>query len=121
MQRSFEKQDVSAIKGYKDGTCDTFCVTFEGKFVCDLIQDVEPKSPRSLENMYWRVYQLPSKRIAVFATHRRMYEDWLLDTNLYIFNNAEEIENIKQIEGVSTDDLCRLIRESMIKRRKNEN
>jgi hypothetical protein len=34
---------------------------------------------------------------------------------------VEEIENIKQIEGVSTDDLCRLIRESMIKRRKNEN
>jgi hypothetical protein len=50
-----------------------------------------------------------------------MYENWLLDTNLYIYDNVEEIENIKQIEGVSTDDLCRLIRESMIKRRKNEN
>ena len=121
MQRSFEKQDVSAIKGYKDGTCDTFCVTFEGKFVCEFFQDVWPRSLRSIETMYWRVYQLPSKKIAVFANHNRMYENWLLDTNLYIYDNVEEIENIKQIEGVSTDDLCRLIRESMIKRRNNEN
>ena len=118
MQRSFEKQEINFLKFYKDGTFDEFIVIFTGRLVGQWIQDVGPESYPESETIYWRVYQLQSKKLAIFADHKKNFS---LESNFYIFDSVEEIENIKQIEGVSTDDLCRLIRESMNIRRKNEN
>ena len=118
MQRSLKKQEINFLKFYKDGTFDEFTIIFTGRLVGQWIQDAGSESYLESETIYWRVYQLQSKKLAIFTDHRKNFS---LESNFYVFDNAEEIENIKQIEGVSTDDLCRLIRESMIKRRKNEN
>ena len=118
MQRSFEKQEITFLKLYKDGAFDDFTIIFTGRLVGQWIQDAGSESYPESESIYWRVYQLQSKKLAVFTDHRKNFS---VEANSYIFDSVEEIENIKQIEGVSTDDLCRLIRESMIKRRKNEN
>ena len=118
MQKSFKKQEINFLKFHKDGAFDDFTVIFTGRLVGQWIQDAGSESYPESETIYWRVYQLQSKKLAIFTDHRKNFS---LESNPYIFDSVEEIENIKQIEGVSTDDLCRLIRESMIKRRKNEN
>ena len=118
MQRSFKKQEITLLKFYKDGAFDDFTIIFTGRLVGQWIQDAGSESYPESETIYWRVYQLQSKKLAIFTDHRKNFS---LESNPYIFDSVEEIENIKQIESVSTDDLCRLIRESMIKRRKNEN
>ena len=116
MQRSLKKQEINFLKFYKDGTFDDFTVTFTGRLVGQWIQDVGPESYPDSETIYWRVYQLQSKKLAVFADHKKNFS---LESNFYIFDSVEQIENTNQIEGVSTDDLCRLIRESMTIRRKS--
>ena len=118
MQRLFKKQEITFLKFYKDGAFDDFTIIFTGRLVGQWIQDAGSESYPESDTIYWRVYQLQSKKLAIFTDHRKNFS---LESNPYIFDSVEEIENIKQIEGVSTDDLCRLIRESMIKRRKNEN
>jgi len=110
MQRSLKKQEINFLKFYKDGAFDDFTIIFTGRLVGQWIQDAGSESYPESETIYWRVYQLQSKKLAIFTDHRKNFS---LESNPYIFDSVEEIENIKQIEGVSTDDLCRLIRESM--------
>jgi len=117
MQRSLKKQEINFLKFYKDGTFDEFIVIFTGRLVGQWIQDVGPESYPESETIYWRVYQLQSKKLAIFADHKKNFS---LESNFYIFDSVEDIENTKQIEGVSTDDLCRLIRKSMTIRRNHE-
>ena len=116
MQRSLKKQEINFLKFYKDGTFDEFIVIFTGRLVGEWMQDAGPEYYPDSETIYWRVYQLQSKKLAVFADHKKNFS---LESNFYIFDSVEQIENTNQIEGVSTDDLCRLIRESMTIRRKS--
>jgi len=116
MQRSLKKQEINFLKFYKDGAFDDFTIIFTGRLVGQWIQDAGSESYPDSETIYWRVYQLQSKKLAVFADHKKNFS---LESNFYIFDSVEQIENTNQIEGVSTDDLCRLIRESMTIRRKS--
>ena len=116
MQRSLKKQEINFLKFYKDGAFDDFTIIFTGRLVGQWIQDAGSESYPDSETIYWRVYQLQSKKLAVFADHKKNFS---LESNFYIFDSVEQIENTNQIEGVSTDDLCRLIRESIGIRRKS--
>lgn len=116
MQRSLKKQEINFLKFYKDGTFDDFTIIFTGRLVGQWIQDAGSESYPESETIYWRVYQLQSKKLVVFTDHKKNFS---LESNFYIFDSVEQIENTNQIEGVSTDDLCRLIRESMTIRRKS--
>ena len=99
MQKSFKKQEINFLKFHKDGAFDDFTVIFTGRLVGQWIQDAGSESYPESETIYWRVYQLQSKKLAIFTDHKKNFR---LESNFYIFDNVGEIENIKQIEGVST-------------------
>jgi hypothetical protein len=58
MSKKLREQNVEFIKIYPDGMYDSLMITFTGRFICELLQDVSREIYPFGESMHWKESEL---------------------------------------------------------------